>query len=143
MIEILPLLSQRLITPLVKRLKQLGHSQAVLIPMDTLNLLPLHAGTDFTFSFVPSARLLQTALHKTQPYADAPLSLLGIGNPTAKDQNPLEYGPAEVAAIAALFPKQQLLCEDAATRAAVLTALDDKTHIHFSCHGLFDMDEPP
>jgi CHAT domain-containing protein len=47
-------------------------------------------------------------------------------------QNSLEYGPVEVAAIAALFPKQQLLCEDAATRAAVLTALDEKTHIHFS-----------
>jgi CHAT domain-containing protein/tetratricopeptide (TPR) repeat protein len=143
LIEILPLLSKRLITPLVKRLKQLGHSQAVLIPMDTLNLLPLHADTELAFSFAPSARLLQTALNKTQPYADAPLSLLGIGNPTAKGQNPLEYGPVEVAAIAALFPKQQQLCEHAATRAAVLAALDDKTHIHFSCHGLFDMDDPP
>jgi tetratricopeptide (TPR) repeat protein len=141
--EILPLLSEQLITPLVKHLKQLGYSQAVLIPMDTLNLLPLHAGTELTFSFAPSARLLQTALNKTQPYADAPLSLLGIGNPTALAQTPLEYGPVEVAAIAALFPKQQQLCENAATSAAVLPALDDKTHIHFSCHGSFNMDDPP
>jgi CHAT domain-containing protein len=141
--KIRPLLSEQLITPLDQRLKQFGYLQAVLIPMDTLNLLPLHADTELAFSFAPSARLLQTALNKTQPYADAPLSLLGIGNPTAKGQNPLEYGPVEVAAIAALFPKQQQLCEHAATRAAVLAALDDKTHIHFSCHGLFDTKEPP
>ncbi|MEN8219823.1 MAG: CHAT domain-containing protein [Pseudomonadota bacterium] len=143
LIEILPLLDEQLITPLVERLKQLGYSQAMLIPMDTLNLLPLHADTELTFSFAPSARLLQTALNKTQSYTDAPLSLLGIGNPTAEGQDPLKYGLAEVTAIAALFPQEQSLCENAATRAAVFAALGAKTHIHFSCHGSFDTNDPP
>jgi CHAT domain-containing protein/uncharacterized glyoxalase superfamily protein PhnB len=140
---VLPQLSQQLINPLVTRLQTLGYSQAILIPMDTLNLLPLHASTDFTFSFAPSARLLQSALNKTQPYADAPLSLLGIGNPTAKGEHSLDYGPVEVAGIAALFPNHQQLCEDAATRETVLPALSDKTHLHFSCHGLFNPTDPP
>jgi len=140
---VLPQLNQQLINSLVTRLKELGYSQAVLIPMDTLNLLPLHACTDFTFSFAPSARLLQAALNQTQPYTNVPLSLLGIGNPTAYGQIPLKYGPMEVANIAALFPNQQQLCENAATREAVLTTIYDKTHIHFSCHGVFNQNEPP
>jgi len=140
--EVIQLLNKRLIAPLVRHLEQLGHSQARLIPMDNLNLLPLHAGTDLTLSFAPSARLLQAALNKTQPYADAPLSLLGIGNPTAHGQKPLKYGSVEGASVAALFPNQQQFCQNAATREAVLSALHDKTHIHFSCHGLFNQDEP-
>ncbi|RKZ93490.1 MAG: hypothetical protein DRR19_00940 [Candidatus Parabeggiatoa sp. nov. 1] len=140
---VLPQLSQQFINPLVTRLKKLGYSQAVLVPMDTLNLLPLHACTDFTFSFAPSARLLQSALNKTQPYVDISPSLLGIGSPTNQIKPILKYGPTEVANIAALFPNQQQLCENTATREGVLTALHDKTHIHFSCHGLFKPDEPP
>jgi CHAT domain-containing protein len=141
--QILPQLNQQLLNPVVTRLTELGYSQAVLIPMDTLNLLPLHVSTDFTFSLAPSARLLQAALNKTQPYADAPLSLLGIANPTANSQKPLYYSQLEVADIAALFPQQQQFHQQAATRTALVSALNDQTHLHFSCHGLFDMDDPP
>jgi CHAT domain-containing protein len=140
---ILPQLNQQLINSLVTRLKELDYSQAVFIPMDTLNLLPLHACTDFTFSFAPSARLLQAALNKTQPYADMSPSLLGIGSPTNKLKPILKYGPVEVAHIAENFPNQQQLCQQTATRDTVLTAIHDKTHIHFSCHGLFNQDDPP
>jgi len=140
---VLPQLSLQLINPLVIRLKELGYSQAVFIPMDTLNLLPLHACTDFTFSFAPSARLLQAALNKTQPYANMPPSLLGIGSPTNKLKPILKYGPVEVAQIAEIFPNQQQLCQQTATRDTVLTAIHDKTHIHFSGHGLFNQDDPP
>jgi CHAT domain-containing protein len=139
---ILPQLSQQLIIPLMTRLKELGHSQVVLIPMDTLNLLPLHACTNFTFSFAPSARLLQSALNKTQPYVDMPPSLLGIGSPTNQTMPVLKYSSVEIANIAALFPHQQQLCENAATRKIVLSTIHEKTHIHFSCHSMFNQHEP-
>ncbi len=139
---VLPQLTRQLIKPLATRLQELSYSQAVLIPMDTLNLLPLPSCADLTFSFAPSARLLQAALNQTQPYADTPPSLLGIGNPTADGQKPLHYSSVELARIDSLFFNSQQLCENTATREAVLTEFHDKTHLHFSCHGLFNQDEP-
>jgi len=131
---LLPELQQRLITPL---LAELTTPTALIIAMDTLNLLPLPACTEMvTLSFAPSARLIATADTGTAP------SFLGIGNPSTTDQISLDYGVAEVTSIARLFPQHQLLCEQAATREAVLAQLTDKTHVHFSSHGRFDMDTP-
>jgi CHAT domain-containing protein len=68
---------------------------------------------------------------------------LGIGDPLPSQQ-PIPFARAEVDDIARLFPAagRRVLGGAQATRANVLAALPGATHLHFSCHGAFDLDAP-
>ncbi|MGQ9803805.1 MAG: CHAT domain-containing protein, partial [Anaerolineae bacterium] len=56
----------------------------------------------------------------------------------------LRYARAELQSIVDLLPPDAALpfYEEAATRAALLPHLADATHLHFSCHGTFDPNQP-
>ena len=141
----LPILSDRLVGPLAARLVELGFRRASLVPGGLLSLLPLHAaGFDaVTFTYTASARALQAARGAARERAERAPMLLGIGNPLPNPQ-PLAFARTEVEEIAPRFAAgaQHLLIERYATHAAVTESLAGTTHLHFSCHGTFNVREP-
>jgi len=141
----LPILRDRLVGPLAARLMELGFRRASLVPGGRLSLLPLHAaGFDaVTFTYTPSARALRGARGAAKERAKLAPILLGIGNPLPNPQ-PLVFARTEVEEIAPRFAPEarHVLFERNATRAAVAESLLGATHLHFSCHGTFDVREP-
>ena len=141
----LPILRDRLVGPLAARLRELGFQRASLVPGGRLSLLPLHAA-DFdavTFTYTPSARALQAGRDAARERAKLAPMLLGIGNPLPNLQ-PLAFARTEVEEIAPQFAPaaRHVLFERHATHAAVAASLPGATHLHFSCHGTFDVREP-
>jgi len=69
--------------------------------------------------------------------------LLGIGNPLPNPR-PLAFARTEVEEIAPRFAPEalRLLFERDATQAAVAKSLPGTSHLHFSCHGTFNVREP-
>jgi CHAT domain-containing protein len=141
----LPILRDRLVGPLAARLVELGFRRASLVPGGRLSLLPLHAaGFDaVTFTYTPSARALQAARSAARERAELARVLLGIGNPLPSPR-PLAFARTEVEEIAPRFAPaaRHVLLERHATHAAVAASLPGATHLHFSCHGRFDVREP-
>ena len=141
----LPILRDRLVGPLAARLVELGFRRASLVPGGRLSLLPLHAaGFDaVTFTYTPSARALRAARGAARERAKLAPMLLGIGNPLPNPQ-PLAFARTEVEEIAPRFAPEarHVLFERHATHAAVAESLPGATHLHFSCHGTFDVREP-
>jgi len=141
----LPILSDRLVGPLAARLVELGFRRASLVPGGLLSLLPLHAaGFDaVTFIYTPSARALQAARAAARERAKRAPMLLGIGNPLPNPR-PLAFARTEVEEIAPRFAPEalRLLFERDATQAAVAKSLPGTSHLHFSCHGTFNVREP-
>ena len=141
----LPILRDRLVGPLAARLVELGFRRASLVPGGRLSLLPLHAaGFDaVTFTYTPSARALRAARGAARERAELAPVLLGIGNPLPNPQ-PLAFARTEVEEIAPRFAPEarHVLFERHATHAAVAESLPGATHLHFSCHGTFDVREP-
>lgn len=155
--EGLPFLGEALLEPLAQRLQALCLQRVTLIPGGRLNLLPLHAvtvtfngqpaifGDLFAVSYAPSARALSLSYHRRQDY-EAPIPcLLTVGNPLPLPDGvrPLPYARLEAEEIARRFGKEAyLVCAEAATYAAITTAMPGRTHLHFACHGQFDPEKP-
>jgi len=163
--EILPVLSHRIMQPVVAALNVvLANSKASmknptlrLIATGLLSLLPLHAAwyladdkernllEDFNVAYTPSARALHHSHVTLGLIPNDSLSLLGIGNPTPLPLGmpPLMFATIEVEEIALLFRSHaELLYESQATSAAIETALDTARYIHFACHGRFNPEQP-
>lgn len=140
--RIWPVLEGRLMKPIVQRLLQLGYSRAILLPSLSLGLLPLPAAAfdQMILTYAPSARSLQMLLKNAWTRAGKAPVLLGIGNPH-NAQKPLPFARIEVEESAVFFPTSARRCfyECQATRAAVIQALPGATHLHFACHGNFDL----
>jgi len=131
--------------PLAARLADLGFRQVTLIAGGRLDLFPLHAVAfeALTCTYAPSARALQAAVNAARERAGLSPVLLGIGNPLPNPQ-PLAFACIEVEEIAPCFTAEarRVLYERQATRAATLRVLPNATHLHFACHGAFDVEEP-
>ena len=142
--EIWPRLNNKVMRPIATRLSELGYQQALLIPTGVLSLLPLHAicHDSVIFTLAPSVRALQSAQVAAKQRTNLPLALLGIGNPSAKKHQPLAFARLEVTQIAPLFAKKRTFYEKKATRKAVESHVAGVTHLHFSCHGAFNMQQP-
>jgi len=142
----LPILRDRLVGPLAARLVELGFRRASLVPGGRLSLLPLHAACfdGVTFTYTPSAPALQAARAAARERAKRAPMLLGIGNPLSNLQPSLAFARTEVEEIAPRFAPeaQHVLFERDATYAAIRESLHGATHLHFSCHGTFDVREP-
>jgi len=115
------------------------------VPVGLLGLLPLHAARhfdDLTISYAPNGASLRAALQKARRRASSPV-LVGVGNPLPSHQ-PLPGAEAELASIAALFPDsgRRVFFGTAATREALLAEFSEATHLHLSCHGVFDARRP-
>jgi CHAT domain-containing protein len=138
-------LEERLIGPVVQRLLELGHSRAVLLPSRGLGLLPLPAVSfdRVAFTYTPSARSLSLVLKNARVRAQLGPVLLAVGNPENAG-SPLPFARIEVEETAAFFPndRQRCLYGRNATQSALMQALPGVTHLHFACHGLFDLGHP-
>src|SRR5262249_32065186 len=86
-----PVLRERLLVPLMARVQALGYDRILLVSTGTLSLLPLPAIVidSLTFALAPSARAMQLALKLVQERAIGAPVILGVGNPTADDQQRL------------------------------------------------------
>ncbi len=151
--EALPLLGERVMGPVADRLRAMGASAALLIPAGHLALLPLHAARyqvdgqqlhfldEFDVTYAPSARALAAARRQALARSEAPLRLVGVGNPLPHRKR-LPYARAELEEVAALFGEQSYpLYDAAATKTALLEALPGASHVHLACHGLFDVED--
>lgn len=149
--EILPILGERLMEPLSEHLRNLGAREIALVPAGLLALLPLHAAGDpcfldeFEVSFAPSGRVLAVAQSKA---GDALLpsqspSLAGVGNPLPHPR-PLTNARIELEEIATFVEegRRKIFYGEDATEKNLLESLPGSSHVHLSCHGLFDAQDP-
>lgn len=137
---------QSLMRPVAQAIHDLGFRNAVLLPMDNLSLLPLHVALleQISFCYLPSAMTFRTIAAnfskraKTQPF------FLGVGNPASFDLPSLEFAKWEVTETARLFGRQnsQVALESAATLNRLAEFSHAATHLHFSCHGNYDVATP-
>lgn len=137
-------------SPIEKRLRNLslGEEAPVLIlPHRGLGLLPLHAASDgdgrcfldtFTVSFAPGAQALAA---KRQVAATSEPTLLAAVNPTEN----LLFAELEGLSVASCFAddRRVLLERSEARLGRVIQAAAGRTHLHFSCHGIFRWDDVP
>lgn len=158
--EMLPVLGERLVDPLVKELLVRGARGVVLIPTGLLTLLPVHAAAlrsgrpatlldAFDVVYAPSALVLGAARERAQALRESggeEARLAGVGNPLPHPL-PLVYGQAELHEVEALWRDHReavdvrTLYGEAARRDALVRGLDGATHVHLSCHGVFDARE--
>jgi CHAT domain-containing protein len=152
--EILPWLGERVMGPVATRLRAAGLTEVVLIPTGRLAAVPLHAARyvrngatvyfldDVTVSYTPNAGVLATlkadTVHDSSTY-----HLVGVGNPLPYPK-PLPAANAELKIIEAMFPSggRSALYGPAATRDALLQLIHKGTHLHFACHGIFEVGKP-
>ncbi len=144
----------KLMAPLIDRLKQHNHTQAILIPTGLLGLLPLHAAwtedpsrptgrryalDELTFTYAPNAQSLVAARAIAQQFPDSQLdSILAIDNP----RQDLPSSEREVTAAVKTFPHHTVLRHEKATTATVADNLGQQAIVHFSCHGTANFNEP-
>jgi hypothetical protein len=122
-------------------------NRAVLIPVGSLGLLPLHAAWSGTrrrrryamdevgFTYAPNARLLKVALNRAA--AAGADRLLLVGSP-GTGRHELTHVDEEITAVATHFASAQR----ADDRQSVLNALPDTTVLHVASHGWADLTDP-
>lgn len=141
----LPELYQTLIQPIADLLPKNPTDRIVIIPQESLFLVPFAAlpnqkGTyfieDHTLAYSPSIQVL--GLIQPHPTAPAPNPLI-VGNPSPMPENlpELPASETEAIAIAKLF-NTTAITGAAATRAKVYPKLERATHIHLATHGLLE-----
>lgn len=130
--------------------------EVTLIPAGLLGLLPMHAAwiedastptqrryflDEFTVRYAPSALALSYCRQRAT--ASKGQRLLTIDEPRPiTGGGPLPNAAGEVAAVASLFPDNQVLQHQSATRSAALGALATAHIAHFACHGFNDWQNP-
>jgi CHAT domain-containing protein len=141
----LPELYQTLIQPIADLLPKSPTDRIVIIPQESLFLVPFAAlpnqkGTyfieDHTLAYAPSIQVL--GLIQLHPTSTAPNPLI-VGNPSPMPENlpELPASETEAIAIAKLF-NTIAITGAAATRAKVYPKLEYATHIHLATHGLLE-----
>jgi CHAT domain-containing protein len=140
-------LGQHIMTPVARRLDALGVTRVVLVPGESLGLLPLHAGpvdTDgrpfgerFETRYAPSATALYAAHPPRSTAAGA--HLVGIANPDGS----LPFADIEMRRVAALFGATSHIVHGRDARRAWLLAEAGKGDlVALSTHASFSMGRP-
>jgi hypothetical protein len=126
-------------------------------PTGPLTLLPLHAAGHHhdprehpartvmdrvVSSYTPTLRALLEARRPLDPPIADTGRLLVVGLTETPGQQPLRGVASELGVLHELVPDRTVLEGPAATREAVLRALDSHRWVHFSCHGNQDLDDP-
>jgi CHAT domain-containing protein/tetratricopeptide (TPR) repeat protein len=154
--ELLPLLGERMISPLAKYLTELGASGVTLLAGPPLGLLPLHAATytkhghpepllnQFNVSYAPSARVLGKAHATAVTRGTRPRILAGVADPPHKALPRLPFARAEVSEAASYFGADDchVLAPDHATSGDIKRATANASYVHLACHGEFNPDNP-
>jgi CHAT domain-containing protein len=133
--------------PLSQKLAALGYEGAVLVPLGSLGLLPLHAAVERSkpaFAYAPSARALRRAIAARARAMDAPSSLLAIGNPQREFLAALPLGAAEVRMVEQVtsWSQKTVLVGPDARLSNVVAAAKVTMHLHVACHGEFRPSDP-
>ncbi len=152
--DLLPRLGEAIMGPVAAGLRRRQAAAVTLIPGGRLGLLPLHAARythngqelhfldEFEVRYAASAQALASARQQHAVRSRRPLRLAGVGNPLPAAPS-LPYAQAELQEIAASFGgDSQPLYGEAATRQALLSTLADASHLHLSCHGMFNPQQP-
>jgi CHAT domain-containing protein len=133
-----------LVRHLHESLQGLGVKRILFMPHGDSALVPLHAAwrevegvrryfiDDYRITYTPSMVTLANARRRSSHGAGA----LVAGVSTYQTMNPLPNTRAEADSIASLLGTNALL-DDAATVNAIREGVQDKTHVHLSCHGGF------
>jgi CHAT domain-containing protein len=139
-------LESTLISPLETWLTSKQLNRAVLVPLGSLGLLPLHiaASGDVAFSYAPSARALAVAA------SNARRSLRGnavvVANPQRADDRPLPFAVAEARSIRQILQDSgpvRTMVGTEATLANIRTATQTRPAVvHFACHARFRPADP-
>jgi CHAT domain-containing protein/exonuclease VII small subunit len=162
--QVLETLGSKMMQPIAAHLADAAPSAAsnnprtlILVPTGRLSLFPLHAipwkqnGAgqtlldQFDVTFIPSLRALSHCLKKKVSLSAEVLVLSAVGNPLPVPDGlaPLTFARPEVDEIARQFPGEKtLLCEDKATLSDVEKGMNLGMYLHFSCHGMFDPEDP-
>jgi CHAT domain-containing protein len=154
LVELLPVLGERLTGPLANQLAHRQADRVTLVACGLLSLLPLHAASyqrgpeircllsDYAVTYTPSARVLSSARSALATQQKRTLALAGVASPAGAGT--LEFAEAELRAIAAWFPPggSRVFTQAEATRPNLLAAAAGATHIHFACHGIFNAVSP-
>ncbi len=139
-------LSATLFEPLDGWLGKKGIRRAILVPLASLSLLPLHVASSGTvvFSYGPSARALGAAASQIGRSVHA--GALIVANPTRAAERPLPFTVVELRFLAALIgesgPVTSLLEARAQLSAANDAAAANPAIVHFGCHGRFRPSDP-
>jgi len=144
-----------LMSPLYEKLVELGvqqGSEIVILPPRGLGLLPLHAAwrfvdgakrafiDDFTVTYAPNVLSLKVGHIRVQDLVNQEPSLLAVVNPTSD----LAYSKVECDLIAKFFlPNNQVMLPgNDATKQAIMSEISSYNHLHFSCHGFYNWQDP-
>jgi len=156
--DLLPWLGEKIMKKIAIVLH--GHplfsKSVILIPTGHLALLPLHAAQytfdetqrafldDFTVCYTPSAQMLSHARSALEQLDYQPKNFFGVVNPLPQPKHvkPLDFAEFELKEIVPLFTAHNTLYGDKATLEAVKAYLSSSSHLHFSCHGFFNPEEP-
>jgi len=144
---------QTVMAPLIKALPE--QAKITLIPVSRLGLLPLHAAwiadattptgkryalDALTITYAPNARAIIAARQIAERII--PDTLLAIEEPLPVTASRLPHAPYETQTVISTFSQYKVLKHTDATRAAILEELPNYDTLHFSCHGIADLDEP-
>lgn len=141
--------------PVAAILRNILATDVVLIPTGHLALFPLHAAhymvdgqlhaflDEFTVTYASSARVIEYGRAAVARLAETN-ALFGVSDPKPLPRGvpSLVFAQPEVEEIALLFDRHTVVAETQATRAALRRWLDTTSHLHFSCHGQFNADDP-
>ncbi|WP_405804279.1 CHAT domain-containing protein [Streptomyces sp. NBC_00210] len=123
------------------------YRRVVVVPAPRLSLLPFHVlpwdgdvlGARHVVSYLPAASLLVRPRPPQAPWRQARALL--VGAPAMDPQTgltPLPGTGVEVASIARLLPRAELLTGARATRGRVMAAAPEHEVLHLAAHGLID-----
>jgi CHAT domain-containing protein len=146
--ECLRMLRERVVAPIVEWIAKQDFERAVLVPLGSLGLLPIHAATahgEPAVSYVPSARALSRALASWRRKVDAQSVLFAVGNPSRSDEPALRCAVAEVKGVASMFgqgSRATVLIGPQAEVSAVRAGVRGATYLHFACHARFRPSDP-
>jgi CHAT domain-containing protein/tetratricopeptide (TPR) repeat protein len=154
--ELLPLLGERMISPLAEQLQELGATGVAFLAGPPLGLLPLHAAAyprnghvqcllnDFDVTYAPSARVLGAARATATTRAAHTRILAGVADPPHQALPRLPFARAELMEAASYFgaDDRHVLDPEQATSGDLTRAAANATYIHLACHGEFNPDNP-
>jgi CHAT domain-containing protein len=138
----------------LKRYYNDGKRHLCLVPHGPLHYLPLHLvgppghplGADWTVTYLPNLHLLASDRGGPTLLAHRPRHVTAIalgfanGGPTGT-LPPLVGALPEAQQIATLFG-ERVMCDEAATKSAVMTALHNSSMVHIASHGMYDAYSP-
>ncbi|RKZ93487.1 MAG: hypothetical protein DRR19_00925 [Candidatus Parabeggiatoa sp. nov. 1] len=139
-------LGKKLLSPILARCPA-PTTQLIFLPSGRLFLFPLHA---INISTEPLKRVCD---HYQVTYAPSLEVLLGchekakrpVNNNFYAVLNPtqdLAYATIEGNAIAGFFTQSQMDTEQMGTKQAVITGVECRSYVHFSCHGYYNLNKP-